>query len=178
MYTGPYTSSGRFWTGLLLLSRCVLLFITAVNVTGDPNSLLGSILITVLLLIVVSAVLPAGLYRQRCLNVLEYSSLVNLGILSALLIIFKNYHVISHIFVSVEIFVFIGVIFHHFTMLKVVQKYSCCKNSKMFQKITTLLRRNKIANGAEDDNDEAYNNIARFPYYVPEDREPLLATDN
>ena len=178
VYTNQYTSSGRFWTGLLLLSRCVLLFITAVNVTGDPNSLLGSILITVLLLIVVSAVLPAGLYRQRCLNVLEYSSLVNLGILSCLLIIFKNYHVISHIFVSVEIFVFIGVIFHHFTMLKVVQKYSCCKNSKMFQKITSLLHRNKIANGAEDDNNEAYNNIARFPYFVLEDREPLSATDN
>ena len=128
VYTSPFTTSGQFWTGLLLLSRCVLLFITAVNVTGDPNTVLGSISVTLFLLIVIAGLLPAGLYRRRCLNALEYSSLVNLGILSSVLFIFTHYStVISHVFVSIEIFVFIGVIVHHILKLKIIRKYFCCK---------------------------------------------------
>ena len=92
VYTGPFTSSGRFWTGLLLLFRCILLLITAVNVTGDPNTALGTISIAIVLLLLIAAHLPFGLYRQRCLNTLEYLSLVNLGILSSLLLIFKKVH--------------------------------------------------------------------------------------
>ena len=179
VYTGPFTSCGRFWTGLLLLSRCVLLLITAVNVNGNPNTVLGVISITVVLLLLIAGLLPAGLYRRRCLNILECILLVNLGILSSLLYIFTYYStIISLIFVSLEMFLFIGVIVHHFITLKVVQKYSCCEKSLTFQNFARLFFRNKIANRVENDNDEAYNNIARFPYYIPEDREPLLATDN
>ena len=126
VYTGPFTSSGRFWTGLLLLSRCILLLITAVNVMGDPNTALGAISIAIVLLLLIAAHLPAGLYRQRCLNTLEYSSLVNLGILSSLLFIFPKSTIISHVFVSFEIFVFIGVIVHHFAKQRVVHKSPCC----------------------------------------------------
>ena len=178
VYTGPFTASGRFWTGLLLLSRFVLLFITAVNVTGDPNTVLGSISVTLFLLIVIAGLLPAGLYRRRCLNALEYSSLVNLGILSSLLFIFAHSTLISHVFVSLEIFLFIGVIFHHFTTLKVTQKYCCCIKSLAFQKFAGLLCKIKITNRVEDDNDGAYNNFTKFPNDVPEDREPLLATES
>ena len=176
VYTSPYTSQGRFWTGLLLLFRCVLLMITAVNVNGNPNTVLGVISITVVLLLLIAGLLSAGLYRRRCLNALEYSSLVNLGILSSLLCIFTYSTVISHIFVSIEIFVLIGVIVHHFTTLKVVRKHSCCEKLMMFQNFARHFRKN---NEAKADNDEVHNNnIVRFPYYVPEDREPLLATDN
>ena len=178
VYTGPFTSSGRFWTGLLLLSRCILLIITAVNVTGDPCVSLGAIIITIVLLLLIAGLLPAGLYRRRYLNALEYSSLVNLGILSSLLFIFTHPTVISHVFVSIEIFLFIGVIVHRFTELKVIQKYSCCKRLLAFQIFAGLFCKNEIANRVEDDNDDAYNNLARFPYNVPEDREPLLATEN
>ena len=177
VYTAPFTSSGRFWTGLLLLSRCVLLLITAVNVNGNPNTVLGAISITVVLLLLIAGLLPAGLYRRRCLNVLEYSSLVNLGILSSLIIIFKNYHLISHVFVSVEIFIFIGVVVNHFTKLKVMQKYFCCRKVKIVQKLTRLSHKTNLPDGVEYRNDQVCNNnTARFVYYFAEDREPLLAT--
>ena len=126
VYTGPFTSSGRFWTGLLLLFRRILLLITAVNVTGDPNTALGTISIAIVLLFLIAAHLPSGLYRRKCLNTLEYSSLVNLGILSSLLLIFTKSTIISHVFVSFEIIVFIGVIVYHFAKLKVVPKSPCC----------------------------------------------------
>ena len=72
VYTGPFTSSGWSWTGLLLLFRCILYLIAAVNVTGDPNIALGTILIAIVILLLIAAHLPAGLYRRRCLNTLEY----------------------------------------------------------------------------------------------------------
>ena len=178
VYTGPFTASGRFWTGLLLFFRFILLFITAVNFDGNPNTVLGAISITVVLLLLIAGLLPAGLYRRRCLSALEYSSLINLGILSSLMFIFTYSTVISHVFVSVEILVFIGVIVHHFLKLKIINQSSCLTKTIMFLKYARLLCRNKLANRAEIDNDEAYNNITQFPYYVPEDREPLLATDN
>ena len=172
VYTGPFTASGRFWTGLLLLSRGILLVTTAVNINGSPNTVLGTILLIVLVLFLVIALLPKGLYRKRHLNLLEYSSLINLGALSCLLLIFKNFPHISHIFVSIEIIVIIGVIVHHFSKKRFVQ------NSYCYRKLRTL-RFGKLpgVNKAENrnENDEVY--IANFPYYA-EDREPLLATNN
>ena len=58
--------------------------------TYHQLNVLGSISITLFLLIVIAGLLLAGLYRRRFLNALEYSSLVNLGNLSSLL--FKTHH--------------------------------------------------------------------------------------
>ena len=42
-YTGPFTSSGRFWTGLLLLLRILLFVVSAVNARGNPRVMLSII---------------------------------------------------------------------------------------------------------------------------------------
>ena len=60
-YTGPFTSSGRFWTGLLLLSRGILFVISAMNTKGDSNTMLGICALTVTLLLLVAWVIPSGL---------------------------------------------------------------------------------------------------------------------
>ena len=172
VYAGPFTASGRFWTGLLLLSRGILLVTTTANINGSPHPILGTILLVVVILLLIAALLPTGLYRRRCLNVLEYSSLVNLGTLSSLLLIFKHPHYISHIFVSIEIFLFIGVIVYHFSKNRFVQNSCCCRKLRNL-KVRKMAGVNKADN--RNENDEGY--IAKFPYYA-EDREPLLATNN
>jgi hypothetical protein len=47
MYTIPYTSKHRYWTGLLLLVRIALNLVAAVNVSSGPRVTLASITITV-----------------------------------------------------------------------------------------------------------------------------------
>ena len=172
VYTGPFTASGRFWTGLLLISRVALLVTTAVNVTGSPNTILGAILLVVVILCLVTTLLPNGLYQQKCLNLLEYSSLVNLGALSFLFLISKYSLHISHIFVSIEIFIFIGVIVYHSSKNRFVQNSCCYRKLKKlgFGKKAGI---KKLDN--RNENDEVF--IANFPHYA-EDREPLLATNN
>ena len=148
VYTGPFTASGRFWTGLLLISRVILLVTTAVNVTGSPNTIIGAVFLVIVVLLMIVALLPAGLYWRRCLNVLEYSSLVNLGALSSLLLIFKYSFIVSHIFVSVEILIFIGVIVYHFSKNRFIQN-SCCYRKVRNLKFRNILGINK-ADNAED----------------------------
>ena len=89
-YTGPFTSSGRFWTGLLLLLRILLFLVSAVNTSGNPRVMLSIISITVICLLCIAWILPAGLYRQRKFNILECSFLINLGVLSSLLLMYTE----------------------------------------------------------------------------------------
>ena len=171
-YTGPFTSSGRFWTGLLLLTRSCLLIVTAVNVTGDPTTILGSITLTVLLLLVVAGLLPAGLYRRKYLNGLEYLSLINLGALACLLLCkFPGSIIIPHTCVSIELLTFIGIIFGHFLKMKLGRNVFC------FRKLKKLLLPCDKHNDRNEATCERENEaaIANVPRYYNEDREPLLA---
>ena len=169
VYTGPFTSRGRFWTGLLLLTRVSLHVVTAVNVNGDPKTVLGAITMAVLLLFLVVGLLPTRLYRRKHLNALEYASLINLGILASLLSIFNSYTIISHVSVCIELVMFIGIFISHFIKL---QKFDCCL--KKFNKLwSRKIRSLEVSGSYQAKNDE--------PAILPdiphnnEDREPLLA---
>ena len=164
VYTGPFTSSGRFWTGLLLLTRVALHIITAVNVAGDPKAVLGATTIAVLLLFLAVGFLPARLYRRKYLNVLEYLSLINLGILASLLIIFTDCTIISHVSVCIELLILTGVAVSHF--IKVRKRNRCCIRLKRFVPLK-LISLPGVAENVE--------NIP--PNYYYEDREPLLADE-
>ncbi len=124
VYTGPFTSSGRFWTGLLLLTRVALHTVTSVNVAGDPKMVLGATTMAVLLLFLVVGLLPARLYRRKCLNILEYLSLINLGILASLLFIFTDCTIIAHVSMCIELLMLTGVAVNHF--IKVKKCNRCC----------------------------------------------------
>ena len=161
VYTGPFTSSGRFWTGLLLLTRVALHIITAVNVAGDPKAVLGATTIAVLLLFLVVGILPARLYQCKYLNVLEYLSLINLGILASLLFIFTDCTIITHVSVCIELLMLTGVAVSHF--VKVKKCNHCCVRLKRFVPLKLI----PLPGIAENVPPNCYN----------EDREPLLADE-
>ena len=80
-YQIPYNANFRFWTGLLLVVRIVLFLAFSVNALGDPKI---NLLITVTMVIFLLALnLHLGYaYKNRLLNVIESSFIINLGVLS------------------------------------------------------------------------------------------------
>ena len=81
-YTGPYKDKHRYWTGLLLLVRIVLFIVFSTNTSGDSTINLFAVIVVVMCLFAYLAIF-GGTYKNWLLNILEYSSLLNLTILSA-----------------------------------------------------------------------------------------------
>ena len=67
LYTGPYKSKFRYWTGLLLLIRVVLYTVYTMNIAGDPSiNLLDTVIILLVHLIAVGK-----LYNRSCWSYLS-----------------------------------------------------------------------------------------------------------
>ena len=79
-YHAPYRAKHRYWPGLLLLLRFVLLLVFAFNFQEDPRITLLAILVGTGLF-QMCAWISGGVYRKWCLNVLEGSFALNLIIL-------------------------------------------------------------------------------------------------
>ena len=116
-YHAPYKSECHYWTGLFLLLRCFLFLVSAFNVSGDKNS---ANLLAILVIVIVSFAvfgLSGRVYRSWCLNALELSFLLNLGVFTA-----GTYHVsltagdqaaITYTSVGVAFTTFVGIFAYH-----------------------------------------------------------------
>ncbi len=83
-YQGPYRVKSRYWTGLLLLARLVILTAVSLNVSGKHAVNLLVIIIVLSILIVTLVVFGiAKLYRSKLSNFLELFFLANLLLLTA-----------------------------------------------------------------------------------------------
>ena len=119
-YHAPYKPEHCYWTGLLLLLRCLLLLVSAFNISGDMDSAnLLAILSTVGVALAVFA-LSGRVYKSWYLNALELSFLLNLIILSA-----ATYHVrlvsgdqatVAYISVGVAFLIFVGIVAYHINL--------------------------------------------------------------
>ena len=125
-YHGPYKDNCRFWTGLLLLVR---MSFTLVALFFDTY--IALIFITTSTSVLLSLmVFFGGVYQKNYLNILEWSSLINLILLSA---IYSSLYrklsvqqVVTIISVSVAFIVFIGALVYHISLR--------VKNVKCFKK--------------------------------------------
>ena len=115
-YHGPYNDSHRYWTGFLLLLRCVLLLIFAFNALGDPSVNLLTIASSTLGLAVLTRHV-GPVYKSRYLNILESSFILNLGLLAS-----ATYHVkqaggsqeaVVYTSVGVALIEFVGIVIYH-----------------------------------------------------------------
>jgi len=117
-YNAPYKAKHRYWPGLLLVFRFILLLVFALNPQEEHSINLLSILVTTGLL-VAWVWLGGGIYRNWCLDALECSFALNLIILAA-----ATYHVTYHVnqpnqnqlvvgytSVSIAFATFIGILF-------------------------------------------------------------------
>ena len=118
-YHGPYKDNCRFWTGLLLLVRMSFTLVSL-----HLSTYVGLIFITTSTSVLLSLMIfYGGVYQKNYLNILEWSSLINLSLLSAIYSVLCDklsaQHVVTIISVSVAVVTFVGVIvFHAFSWLK------------------------------------------------------------
>ena len=130
-YTGPYKDNHRYWTGLLLFVR-IILFIVFSSHTGGPAINLLAVIVTISCLFVHLS-FYGGIYKLRLLNLLEYSFLLNLMILTAGTLYMyttnKNTNALSQTAVSIAFIQFVCIIIYHMILkLKAVKCKSRVNN--------------------------------------------------
>ena len=119
-YHAPYTSSHRYWTGLLLLVRCILFIIIASPSAGDSRADLFAVSSAVIGLITF-ALATAGIYRNHYFGILEASFFLNLVLLAT-----ATNHVqatvtegerkqaaVTSISLSIAFATFVGIVIYH-----------------------------------------------------------------
>ena len=127
-YHAPYNDKHRYWTGLMLVVRCILFLVFAFNALGDPsiNHFVIVIASTVLLLLI--ALLGNRIYKTWYLNILEMSFVANLCILATASLYIRltggNQSLATLTSISVAFVTFIGIVIHHL----VRQIKHLCKN--------------------------------------------------
>ena len=80
-YTGPYKLKHRYWTGVLLMVRVIILIIFTLNQTNNPAVNLLTIIVVSFALLTYASYMR--IYKNWLYNMLEIISLLNLGLLSA-----------------------------------------------------------------------------------------------
>ena len=142
-YQAPYKPAHRYWIGLCLLMRCVILITFTLNALGEPSINLLTISSVSLGLVSIFGI-AGGIYTRRLIDVLEISFIVNLGMFSA-----ATYHIrdtggnqatVANISISISFFTFVGVLIALvYQRLKKVQSIQT-----LFKKVGSLKRSTNI----------------------------------
>ena len=76
-FTGPLKDEHRYWMGVLLLVRCVILLVVFVNTSKGNTTALVLVNFTALIILTIAG----SKYRNKSLALLEQSYILNLGLL-------------------------------------------------------------------------------------------------
>ena len=118
-YHASYKPKHQYWTRMLLLIRCALFLVFAFNFSGNDSVNLLVISSTVFGIFIWFA-LSGMVYKCWCLNVLELSFILNLGILAV-----ATYHMkqsggsqaaVAYTSVGIAFLTFVGIITYHIHM--------------------------------------------------------------
>ena len=194
-YFGPFRGEQRYWVGVLLLARVVLLLVFGLNSTNDPSvNLLAVITVAVLLLIHLpnnthKTVNPSGAgkhvrfwggsyYRKWYLSLLESSFILNLAMLATgslyVLAAEGNQTVVIYTSVSITFCQFIVIIIFHG-----YNQFTKMLRSKWKKKIGELQSINRSEYESIED-DSVGLRKDEWPQYQPMNqcREPLLEDED
>ncbi len=112
-YHAPYKPSQRYWTGLFLFLRCMILLTFALNALGD-SSINLLVITTVCLGVCTLSWISGGVYTNAHLEVIEAISILNLGVFAA-----ATYHVqltggnqatVANVSITVALLVFLWIV--------------------------------------------------------------------
>ena len=116
-YHAPYTSKHRYWTGLILITRCYLFLVFAFNVFGDPSINLLCIGSATAVLLILTALLGNRVYKTLFLNILELSFNSNLCIIAMATLYVRsaggNQNAVTFTSISVAFVTFVGIVIYH-----------------------------------------------------------------
>ena len=143
-YTGPYKANHRYWTGLLLTARFVLLIIFSLNRSNNPSvNLLAIIMVTFSLLGWFS--FANWVYRNAINNILEVVNLFNLGIATTA-VFFNLYNenqsqVAIYISTSITFVIFIICVAYHSQKRLLDTKFGSNLKTKLMKFVSSSLTR-------------------------------------
>ena len=136
-FTGPLKDRYRYWVGILLLARCVLLLVFfTFTVNGN-----GTALVAISVAVVILAI-PVSKYRSLYLTILEHSYVLNLGILSIVTGYLKlsstfsdKQEVLITLSIGIAIFQFLSTILYHaYTQLRELV-IACVENIQTIRRL-------------------------------------------
>lgn len=126
-YTGPYTNSGRFWPGMLLLARICLSITGGLNTLSAKRVVQNVTSMVIITLLGAAGMVRPGLYRSRALDVLEYFFLFNLAALFVGVTYYdgsgNSQKAVFDVSVGLALFVFIVIVLYHLYLK--IQKCTC-----------------------------------------------------
>ena len=118
-YHAPYTDKHRYWTGLMLLVRCILFLLFAFNALGDPSVNLLAVGSVTAMLPIIYAIFGSRIYKARYLNILELSFIANLCVLALTTLYIRthytegNQNAVTFTSISIAFATFIGIVIYH-----------------------------------------------------------------
>ena len=132
-YHAPYNNRHRYWTGLMLLSRCVLFLAFSFNY--NDNGLLANMYITTLVLIGILTIKTCitKVYKNSLVNRLEICFLLNLVILSGTIYYLgysDNTCICTSASISVSMVISAGILAYHTSLqLNKTRRFNSIKDS-------------------------------------------------
>ena len=150
-YHAPYKAKHRYWPGLLLVFRFVLLLVFALNPQQDPSNYLLAILLGAAILHM-WAWFSGGVYKKWCLDALEGSFVLNLIILVGATYHVKltggNQLVVGYTSVSIALATFIAILTYH--IFQQVRHTKLWKRVPKLNLVIKKLNKKPNTNQAED----------------------------
>ena len=169
VYQVPFKPAHRYWIGLCLLMRFVLLILFA-TLENDNASLLAMINFCVISLSLFGT--TGGVYEKHWQNILEMSFILNLGTLAAArLYLSARNSSLAHISVTIAFVTFVGIVLYHiFKRLNKLPKVA--ETIKKIKNRWKLITKRKKRNEVEENTSLELQELNESP--VVELREPLL----
>ena len=143
-YYAPYKRNTRYWTGFLLVVRCVLYIVFSFNSLGETNKSLLAINITFTGILLILWYI-GRIYRKLYMDIIEGSIYSNLIILSAATLAGVNETVLINTLIGIVFATMLGIILYQYISntaiwLKIKAKVSTClQNQRSQQKLKYLL---------------------------------------
>ena len=144
-YTGPYKAPHRYWTGLLLVVRIILLTIFSTFQSSHlPVNPLSIIIISIVLIGWLS--LAKGVYESSLNNFLELMFLSNLTITSAVVLVDRQHTKVAiYISTGTALITFVCIILYHVVKQLLLTKLGS-KVKSILQSIPSLIKSKTVNN--------------------------------
>ena len=111
-YNAPYTPKHRYWTGLLLLVRIILVLSAQINTSNDPRVALSTIVLIMGIILFLKGVVGIRVYKDWPLDTLEMLFYFNIICFTALTVA-TDHPAIAYISVCISLTLLLIIILYH-----------------------------------------------------------------
>ena len=155
-YLAPYATEYRYWTGLLLIIRIILLSVSAINFSRDPRVDFVSTIFVIGSLIFFKGIVAKRIYKNVVIDIMETAIYFNLVFFAAFtwysLDFGGNQVAVAYVSVVIIFTLLLAVIVYHLVRFTCLYKHSFGKKS--LQGITNELAVKNSVQENEDEPDE------------------------